>query len=309
MKDSLFPVSGTPTPKLGSASSPASFRLRARQSLFAAAPAPSRALTRPKNKPHETANPQNRRFLWAFVCVGGYLFVTSVVGLSGADFAPRCRCGVDAHRYMLLVAALAQLAVFLALSLGPGADGDALAGLDVTGAEAKLSRAVRAHRPLARGVSLAVFALQLVDLALASALARAPAPPAPGAGGRDSGGEDAARFAKRRGRRSRGRGVGGSGETGGWSTVGGPRGGNETETETETDFSALEAPLLDRAGDGDGDDVGASSDAESESAVWARRMRSKYNLDVTRLAYDPERAALGVPEPVADRARGKCVVM
>ena len=38
-------------------------------------------------------------------------------------------------------------------------------------------------------------------------------------------------------------------------------------------------------------------------------MRSKYNLDVTRLAYDPERAALGVPEPVADRARGKCVVM
>ena len=84
---------------------------------------------------------------------------------------------------------------------------------------------------------------------------------------------------------------------------------NETETETETDFSALEAPLLDRAGDGDGDDVGASSDAESESAVWARRMRSKYNLDVTRLAYDPERAALGVPEPVADRARGKCVVM
>ena len=147
MKDSLFPVSGTPTPKLGSASSPASFRLRARRSLFAAAPAPSRALTRPENKPHETANPQNRRFLWAFVCVGGYLFVTSVVGLSGADFAPRCRCGVDAHRYMLLVAALAQLAVFLALSLGPGADGDALAGLDVTGAEAKLSRAVRAHRP------------------------------------------------------------------------------------------------------------------------------------------------------------------
>ena len=104
------------------------------------------------------------------MCVGGYLFITSVVGLSGADFAPRCLCGVDAHRHMLLVAALAQLAVFLALSLSPGADGDALAGLDVTGAEAKLARAVRAHRPLARGVSLAVFALQLADLALASAL-------------------------------------------------------------------------------------------------------------------------------------------
>jgi hypothetical protein len=93
--------------------------------------------------------------------------------------------------------------------------------------------------------------------------------------------------------------------------VGGPRGGNGSET--ETDPSALGAPLLDRAGDGDegdddADDVGASSDAESESAVWARRMRSKYNLDVTRLAYDPERAALR-PEPVADRARGKCVVM
>ena len=113
------------------------------------------------------------------MCVGGYLFITSVVGLSGADFAPRCLCGVDAHRHMLLVAALAQLAVFLALSLSPGADGDALAGLDVTGAEAKLARAVRAHRPLARGVSLAVFALQLADLALASALARARAPPAP----------------------------------------------------------------------------------------------------------------------------------
>ena len=56
---------------------------------------------------------------------------------------------------MLLVAALAQLAVFLALSLGPGADGDALAGLDVTGAEAKLSGAVRAtdrsRARLARG--------------------------------------------------------------------------------------------------------------------------------------------------------------
>jgi hypothetical protein len=245
------------------------------------------------------------------VCVGGYLFITSVVGLSGADFAPRCLCGVDAHRHMLLVAALAQLAVFLALSLSPGADGDALAGLDVTGAEAKLARAVRAHRPLARGVSLAVFALQLADLALASALARARAPPAPGAGG--EGGEDAARFAKRRGRRSRGRGVGGSGETRGSAGTTSRGGGNGSEIETGGDPSALGAPLLDRAGDGDegdddADDVGASSDAESESAVWARRMRSKYNLDVTRLAYDPERAALR-PEPVADRARGKCVVM
>ena len=250
------------------------------------------------------------------MCVGGYLFITSVVGLSGADFAPRCLCGVDAHRHMLLVAALAQLAVFLALSLGPGADGDALADLDVTGAEAKLARAVRAHRPLARGVSLAVFALQLADLALASALARAGAPPVPGADG--EGGEDAARFAKRRGRRSRGRGVGGSGETRGSAGTTSRGGGNGSEirnieTGGDGDPSALGAPLLDRAGDGDegdddADDVGASSDAESESAVWARRMRSKYNLDVTRLAYDPERAALR-PEPVADRARGKCVVM
>ncbi len=252
------------------------------------------------------------------MCVGGYLFITSVVGLSGADFAPRCLCGVDAHRHMLLVAALAQLAVFLALSLSPGADGDALAGLDVTGAEAKLARAVRAHRPLARGVSLAVFALQLADLALASALARARAPPAPGAGG--EGGEDADDVlpAKRRGRRSRGRGVGGSGETRGSAGTTSRGGGNGSEirnieTGGDGDPSALGAPLLDRAGDGDeGDDdvgdVGASSDAESESAVWARRMRSKYNLDVTRLAYDPERAALR-PEPVADRARGKCVVM
>ena len=312
VKDSLFPVTPDTETRLGVfARSSFFFRLRARRSLRAAAPAASRALTRPEKKPKTPAKPQNRRFLWAFVCVGGYLFITSVVGLSGADFAPRCLCGVDAHRHMLLVAALAQLAVFLALSLNPGADGDALAGLDVTGAEAKLARAVRAHRPLARGVSLAVFALQLADLALASALARARAPPAPGAGG--EGGEDAARFAKRRGRRSRGRGVGGSGETRGSAGTTSRGGGNGSEIETSGDPSALGAPLLDRAGDGDegdddADDVGASSDAESESAVWARRMRSKYNLDVTRLAYDPERAALR-PEPVADRARGKCVVM
>ena len=235
------------------------------------------------------------------MCVGGYLFVTSVVGLSGADFARRCRCG--STRRLLLVAALAQLAVFLALSLGPGADGDALAGLDVTGAEAS-SGAHGARAPTLARVSLAVFALQLVDLALASALARGGAAGRRGRSRLGRGGRRALREAREAlpGRGSAGRRDGGW--SGGWSTR-----RNETETETETDFSALDAPLLDRAGDGDGDDVGASSDAESESAVWARRMRSKYNLDVTRLAYDPERAALGVPEPVADRARGKCVVM
>lgn len=246
------------------------------------------------------------------MCVGGYLFVTSVVGLSGADFAPRCRCGVDAHRYMLLVAALAQLAVFLALSLGPGADGDALAGLDVTGAEAKLSRAVHAHLPLARGVSLAVFALQLVDLSLATALAHAPAP---AANGEEEDEEAAPPSTTRRGGRFWERKGGRNGDAANAETAsrgaslrgGRSRGGNRNET--ETDPFALGAPLLDHGDDDDADDVGAHSDAESESAVWARRMRSKYNLDVTRLAYDPERAALGVPEPVADRARGKCVVM
>ena len=112
------------------------------------------------------------------MCTGAYLFATSVVGLSGADFAARCRCGVSAHRHMLLAAVAAQLAVSLALALDARDFGQsALADLDVTGAEAKLARAVHAHLPLARGVSIAVFALQLVDLALATALASARAPP------------------------------------------------------------------------------------------------------------------------------------
>ena len=176
MKDSLFPVSGTPTPKLGSASSPASFRLRARRSLFAAAPAPSRALTRPENKPHETANPQNRRFLWAFVCVGGYLFVTSVVGPSSAARAAvplrSRRAPVHAARRRAGAARRVPRAV-----PGPGADGDALAGLDVR-APRRSSRA-RCARTDRCGVSLAVLARQLADPALASALARAPAPRRP----------------------------------------------------------------------------------------------------------------------------------
>ena len=253
-----------------------------------------------------------RRFLWAFMCTGGYLFVTCVVGLSGVDFAARCRCGISAHRHMLLIAAAAQLAVCLALALDThGAN--ALADLDITGAEAKLSRAVHAHLPLARGVSLAVFALQLVDLSLATALAHAPAP---AANGEEEDEEAAPPSTTRRGGRFWERKGGRNGDAANAETAsrgaslrgGRSRGGNRNET--ETDPFALGAPLLDHGDDDDADDVGAHSDAESESAVWARRMRSKYNLDVTRLAYDSERVAQP-PRPGADREReeGKCVVM
>jgi hypothetical protein len=38
-------------------------------------------------------------------------------------------------------------------------------------------------------------------------------------------------------------------------------------------------------------------------------MRSKYNLDVTRLAYDPERLARRAEPGRAGEVGGKCVVM
>jgi hypothetical protein len=279
------------------------------------------------------------RFLWAFVCFGVYLFVTSAVGLVFADLRdPRRRRGVSAHRHMLIVAVLFQLAVALALfCLETKQGGDTrLAGLDITGAEAKLARAVRKHTPLARGVALAIFAVEIANLVLATALFNAEEIVHAGDGEEEEEEDEATRAAprssrkKRPGRRSlRVWGIGGrdddgaddeeAEERGGSLRLGRSRRASRTarggEFEFETEKNPLGEPLLDRAGDEpSGVEVlepfgdGAFSDAESESAVWARRMRSKYNLDVTRLAYDPERAALR-PEPVADRARGKCVVM
>ena len=57
------------------------------------------------------------------MCFGVYLFVTSAVGLVFADLRdPRRRRGVSAHRHMLIVAVLFQLAVALALTLAPVAE-------------------------------------------------------------------------------------------------------------------------------------------------------------------------------------------
>ena len=282
-----------------------------------------------QNKNSHSSNSSNtHRFLWAFVCTGVYLFVTSAVGLSGAECAPRRRCGVSAHVYMLSVAVLAQLAVALALFLETGARGENdLADLDITGAEAKLARAVRKHTPLARGVALAIFAAQIADLALATALANADAPRA-GDGEEEEEEEDSERAfprlpPKRAWRSLRVWEFGGRDDDGaeteeaerGGSLRGGRarRGGDARGAATEK--NPLGAPLLDRADDDDdgehyGEPLdGAFSDAESESAVWARRMRSKYNLDVTRLAYDPERAARRAEPGRAGEAGGKCVVM
>jgi hypothetical protein len=280
------------------------------------------------------------RFLWAFVCFGVYLFVTSAVGLVFADLRdPRRRRGVSAHRHMLIVAVLFQLAVALALfCLETKQGGDTrLAGLDITGAEAKLARAVRKHTPLARGVALAIFAVEIADRVLATALFNAEEIVHAGDGEEEEEEDEATRAAprssrkKRPGRRSlRVWGIGGrdddgaddeeAEERGGSLRLGRSRRASRTarggEFEFETEKNPLGEPLLDRAGDEpSGVEVlepfgdGAFSDAESESAVWARRMRSKYNLDVTRLAYDPERLARRAEPGRAGEVGGKCVVM
>ena len=279
------------------------------------------------------------RFLWAFVCFGVYLFVTSAVGLVFADLRdPRRRRGVSAHRHMLIVAVLFQLAVALALfCLETKQGGDnRLAGLDITGAEAKLARAVRKHTPLARGVALFIFAVEIANLVLATALFNAEEIVRAGDGEEEEEDEATRAFPrssrkKRPGRRSlRVWGIGGrdddgaddeeAEERGGSLRLGRLRRASRTarggECEFETEKNPLGAPLLDRAGDEpSGVEVlepfgdGAFSDAESESAVWARRMLSKYNLDVTRLAYDPERLARRAEPGRAGEVGGKCVVM
>lgn len=274
------------------------------------------------------------------MCFGVYLFVTSAVGLVFADLRdPRRRRGVSAHRHMLIVAVLFQLAVALALFLLPtGAQGkgDTLADLDITGAEAKLARAVRKHTPLARGVALAIFAVEIANLVLATALFNAEEIVRAGDGEEEEEDEATRAFPrssrkKRPGRRSlRVWGIGGrdddgaddeeAEERGGSLRLGRSRRASRTarggEFEFETEKNPLGEPLLDRAGDEpSGVEVlepfgdGAFSDAESESAVWARRMRSKYNLDVTRLAYDPERLARRAEPGRAGEVGGKCVVM
>ena len=272
------------------------------------------------------------------MCFGVYLFVTSAVGLVGADLRdPRRRRGVSAHRHMLFVAVLFQLAVALALFLLPtgAVSRNTLADLDITGAEAKLARAVRKHTPLARGVALSIFAVEIANLVLATALFNAEEIVRAGDGEEEEEEDEATRAAprssrnKRAGRRSlRVWGIGGrdddgaddeEAERGGSLRLGRlrrvslPARGGECEFETEK--NPLGAPLLDRAGDepsgvaGEPFGDGAFSDAESESAVWARRMRSKYNLDVTRLAYDPERLARRAEPGRAGEVGGKCVVM
>ena len=238
---------------------------------------------------------------------------------------------------MLIVAVLFQLAVALALfCLETKQGGDTrLAGLDITGAEAKLARAVRKHTPLARGVALAIFAVEIANLVLATALFNAEEIVRAGDGEEEEEDEATRAFPrssrkKRPGRRSlRVWGIGGRDDTGADDEEAEERGGSLRlgrlrraslparggECEFETEKNPLGAPLLDRAGDepsgvaGEPFGDGAFSDAESESAVWARRMRSKYNLDVTRLAYDPERLARRAEPGRAGEVGGKCVVM
>jgi hypothetical protein len=278
------------------------------------------------------------RFLWASVCFGVYLFVTSAVGLVSADLRdPRRRRGVSAHRHMLFVAVLFQLAVALALFCLETRGGDTrLADLDITGAEAKLARMYKKHTPLARGVALAIFAVEIANLVLATALFNAEETVRAGDGEEEEEEDEATRAFprssrnKRAGRRSlRVWGIGGrdddgaddeeAEERGGSLSLGRLRRASRTarggEFECETEKNPLGEPLLDRAGDepsgvaGEPRGDGAFSDAESESAVWARRMRSKYNLDVTRLAYDPERLARRAEPGRAGEVGGKCVVM
>jgi len=273
------------------------------------------------------------------VCFGVYLFVTSAVGLVGADLRdPRRRRGVSAHRHMLFVAVLFQLAVALALFLLPtgAVSRNTLADLDITGAEAKLARMYKKHTPLARGVALAIFAVEIANLVLSTALFNAEETVRAGDGEEEEEEDEATRAFprssrnKRAGRRSlRVWGIGGrdddgaddeeAEERGGSLRLGRLRRASRTarggEFECETEKNPLGEPLLDRAGDepsgvaGEPRGDGAFSDAESESAVWARRMRSKYNLDVTRLAYDPERLARRAEPGRAGEVGGKCVVM
>jgi hypothetical protein len=193
---------------------------------------------------------------------------------------------VSTHAYLVFFALVVQVVFVTVLFVDPA--GAFYSAPDVTGAEAKVFGVVRNHVQVARGFLIAALVLQLVDVLLAFLLARTPHAPA-----ETESEDDDAYFEKHYGRRRRTRRrrlkMDTTAEND--STEGSLRGGNTTGG------SRLRAPLLNDADrDHDGDDSSVIHDSDSldtETETWAERMRSRYNLDTSRLTYDPERASAG----------------
>ena len=233
------------------------------------------------------------RFLWAFVVLGTYMSFAACVGLIGADFLNKCRCGVGFHLYLVAFALIIQFVFVILLFSDPGL---IIKTPDVTGAEAKVWGVVHAHVPLARGVVIAALVVQVIDAGLAFALARSAIPA-------EAAESDDEYFDKHYGRRARGRSAGSSRGMGNQSdddsddrqiSSNSTRGSSQRGRGFFGKRGGLTVPLL------DSEDEEVSTSIEdgdtsngSETETWAERMRSKYNLDTSRLKYDPERGEGG----------------
>lgn len=187
-----------------------------------------------------------------------------------------------AHFVLLSVAVIGQTVLALVLFSAP--DLVAMPPRDITGEERRVRGFVRRNAGFVKTLVAALSALQVFDLALALLLARADAPHA------DPSEDDPDAHFERH-----------------YGIVEGSRSGSAVRA----GGSETLAPLLAEFADAENGEEVSETETESETASWARRMRSKYNLDTSRLTYDPERAGdvRGHGNTKESRKREKCVIM